>query len=313
MVHLYVANVATAQDLLKTLNAATNGGNGYLDALWQLFLYQGQLYEVVSKGAATFTGLPICLWIINHFRNSQKTIEEGRLDTGDLIRYLILGMLIFGLFNPGSTSRFLYDSKLVAFSNAANVTAAARTLANDPVTFMASASAAERAYGEGVATCNRVAEPTFRTKCLEDAKKAAEDNKSLTDVLFGWVPDPLQVFTESLMLTFGTMFLLLLEVAQLICSLFLPYILLIAIADYAVLWGWCKAWLTAGLTHTAYNLCIISISFAMTQSNGTDTFLWAMTVGIGAPWLSMEIVSGSRFGIMQGMSAIAGKIVNAGR
>ena len=116
-----------------------------------------------------------------------------------------------------------------------------------------------------------------------------------------------------LMVSFGTLFLLLLEVAQLLCSLFLPYILLIAIADYAVLFGWVKAWITAGLIHTAYNLCIISISFAMTQSNGTDTFLWAMAVGVGAPWLSIEIVSGNRFGILQGMSAIAGKVVNAGR
>jgi hypothetical protein len=313
MTYLHIANVATAQDLLKTLNAATNGGNGYLDALWQLFLYKGQLYEVVSKGAAAFAGLPIGLWVINHFRNQQAKLDEPRLDTGDIIRYLILGMLIFGLFNPSVTSRFLYDSKLVAFANAAELTSTARKLANDPVTFMASASAAERAYGEGVATCNRVAEPTFREKCLEDAKKSAEGQKSFTDVLFGWVPDPIQVFTEMLMVTFGTLFLLLLEVAQLLCSLFLPYILLIAIADYAVLWGWVKAWITAGLIHTAYNLCIISISFAMTQSNGTDTFLWAMAVGVGAPWLSIEIVSGNRFGILQGMSAIAGKVVNAGR
>jgi hypothetical protein len=313
MPYFYIANVATAQDLLKTLNNATNGGNGYLDALWQLFLYKGQLYEVVSKGAAAFTGLPIALWVINHFRNKQAKLDDPRLDTGDIVRYMILGMLIFGLFNPGPTSKFLYDSKLVAFANAAELTSAARTLANDPVTFMASASAAERAYGEGVAACNRIAEPTFRDECLAEAKKAAESQKSFTDVLFGWVPDPLQVFTETLMITFGTLFLLLLEIAQLLCSLFLPYILLIAIADYAVLWGWLKTWITAALIHTAYNLCIISISFAMTQSNGTDTFLWAMAVGLGAPWLSIEIVSGNRFGILQGMSAIAGKVVNAGR
>jgi hypothetical protein len=107
--------------------------------------------------------------------------------------------------------------------------------------------------------------------------------------------------------------LLLLEVAQLLCSLFLPYVLLIAIADYAVFFGWIKAWITAGLIHTAYNLCLISISFAIANSSGIDTFLWSLVVGIGAPWLSIEIVSGNRFGILQGMSAIAGKITNAAR
>jgi hypothetical protein len=308
MVVLHLATVASAQELLKSLISATNGGYGYLDKLWQLFLFKGQLYQAVSEGAALFTALPLCIWVINHFRNQQAALEDPRLDTGDIIRYLILGMILFGLFNPRGTSAFLYDSKLVFFRNAADVTEVARKIADDPVTYMSSASAAERAYGEGLQVCNREADETKRDLCIEQAKKAADGKKSWTDRLFGWVPDPAKMYTETLMINLGTLFLLLLEVAQLLCCLFLPYVLLISIADYVVLWDWVKSFVTAGLVHTAYNICIISISFAMTQDDGSNTFLWSLAVGMGAPWLSIEIVTGQRFGILSGMGTIASRI-----
>jgi hypothetical protein len=109
--------------------------------------------------------------------------------------------------------------------------------------------------------------------------------------------------------TIGSAFLVLLDCGLLLVCMFFPVACLFAIADAASLGNWFKKLVHWGLIRIAYQLCIISVAFAMLSLNAPDILMYALIAGIGAPWLSFKIAGNDPMGVVSGVGNLASFLV----
>jgi hypothetical protein len=337
MFHPLFASQAGAQLLLNALEAATATGSSLLDNCWELFL-KGDLYKIVSKTAATLTLVPLSLFVINMFRNRNVKEIEEKFFTGDVISYILVGLIISSLVAPVKTGALLFGARQTAVAYSNRMITSANEIAGDPSKAMASIVAGKTQSASKVQICNRIADEAARTTCIQ---KIAEENSAsafglsggfngavtgaLSTALGGFAGIAIQGASAALgvdggdlitltivvpfLLTIGTAFILILEIGMLLCCLFVPFVLLIGIADPGFISDWLKAFFSWALIFVAYKLIMVSVAFGMLSTNITDVLLYGIVAGLGAPFLAIEVVSGKSLGLLSGIGSVATKLI----
>ncbi|MGL5062104.1 MAG: hypothetical protein ACRC62_19190, partial [Microcoleus sp.] len=112
-----------------------------------------------------------------------------------------------------------------------------------------------------------------------------------------------------LLLLIGTSFLVILDIGQLTATVLLPFILLLALYDPGKVLQWGKSFMSWALISFSYKVIVTSVGFVMMQGNVAQTGLYAVLVGLFAPWAAYQVVSGSSLGIMNAASSIGRSIV----
>jgi hypothetical protein len=112
-----------------------------------------------------------------------------------------------------------------------------------------------------------------------------------------------------LLLSLGTAFILLTEAGQLVCCLMVPFVLLFGIAQPSYISKWLNSFLGWALCAVAYKLIMISIAFGMMSVGFTDIILYALIAGLGAPWLAVESINGTSFGLLRGAGSMVSTLI----
>ena len=342
MTHL-IATQLGADWLLKSLDASTSAGSKMLDSVWSLLL-QGELYSTISKIAAPLTLIPLSLFVINSFRNKNLSKIDERFFTGDLLSFILVGMIISSLYAPAKTGSLLYGMRTstVTFSN--KITEAVASIAGDPNKAMAAIIAGRTQQAAGVSICNRLGDEAQRLECLQSLQ---EGNQRMIDAAnisrpinidknlnidFGTtVQDALKLpvikdiadatgkilafdgdmmilsLVVPILMTLGTAFILCLEIGVLCCCLMFSFTLLGGIVDRGMLVQWFKAFWSFSLINVAYKIIVSSVAFAMMAAGFTDVLMYGLIVGICAPVLAVQVVSGNNLGLLSTVGSLASR------
>ena len=118
----------------------------------------------------------------------------------------------------------------------------------------------------------------------------------------------LTVITPILLL-FGTAFLLILEISQLTSAILFPFVLLIGLYRPIYVLNWVKSFFSWGLIVLTYKILVSSIAFVMLSLDFANAGVYALVVGIFAPWSAYQVISGSSLGLLGAVGGLAQKAV----
>jgi hypothetical protein len=108
-----------------------------------------------------------------------------------------------------------------------------------------------------------------------------------------------------LFLLIGTAFLIALDIGQLAATILLPFVLLLGLYNPARVFQFGKSFMSWGLISFSYKVIVTTVGFVMLKGNVSQTGLYAVLVGVFAPWAAYQVVSGSSLGIMSAVSSAA--------
>ena len=118
----------------------------------------------------------------------------------------------------------------------------------------------------------------------------------------------IMIILSPVLLIFGTAFLIILEVGQLISAWLLPVSLLIGMGEPAHVKQWVKSFFSWGLILFCYKAIVSSVAYLMLSANVLDTGIYAVVAGLFAPWLAYQVVSGSSMGLLNAVGSVAGAL-----
>ncbi|MGL5719500.1 MAG: hypothetical protein ACRCYP_01715 [Alphaproteobacteria bacterium] len=314
---------AGAQLLLQTLQQVSNASSAVLDQMWVLLL-QGEVYRLISSTASSFGAIFLVIWIWNHFRNQGlKEMDERRL-TGSVLSWLFLGFIIFGLVTPTKTGAILYGMRNTANSTINAFVDKTIQVAGNPTLAMATIISGQAAQSQAVQQCQLIGDPIKREECLQQVSQASQNYaqaaqqsnfaQSVQTNLSGGI---LNQLGDALILTLvipflvaiGTAFLIVLDAGQLVVCLSIPWVLLMGIADPSYVAGVFKNFFSWALVGFAYRTLIVTIAYAMLSADFGNTLVFAIIVGVLAPFFAYQAAVGNALGVMSGVASVGSALM----
>lgn len=114
-----------------------------------------------------------------------------------------------------------------------------------------------------------------------------------------------------LFLLMGTGFLIILDIGQLAATILLPFVLLLGLFDFSRVTQWGKSFLSWGLISFSYKVIVTTVGFVMLKANVGQTGLYAVIVGVFAPFAAYQVVSGSSLGLLSASASSARAVVRS--
>jgi hypothetical protein len=112
-----------------------------------------------------------------------------------------------------------------------------------------------------------------------------------------------------LLLLIGTAFLIVSDIGQLTSTVLLPFIFLLGLFNPGTVFQWGKSFMSWGLISFSYKIIVTTVGFVMLKSDVGQTGIYAIVVGVLAPWAAYQVVSGSSLGIMNAAGSAARAVI----
>ena len=118
----------------------------------------------------------------------------------------------------------------------------------------------------------------------------------------------LMTLLTPVLLIIGTAFQIILEIGQLVAAEFFPFALMVGLLSRLYLINWIKSFVSWSLISFAYKIIVTSVSFVLLTFDLVNSGLYAVVVGIFAPFLAYQLISGSTLGLMGAVGSVAGSV-----
>jgi hypothetical protein len=328
--------------LTNTLQAASALSSGPLEQVWKILVGDGVFFKEISLIATGFVAIFLSFQVIQFFLNRRRPADE-QVSIGDAFHYIIITLILFCLVTPLYTGKILYGFHFSVHSVSDKAVASIAALNGDPNAAFAQIITAQQTAMNGVRTCDGIPDPDGKRVCLEDLKNNVSNSvntsngwgSNITNAVTGIISaatgnvvgvaasvvgaagDIGSIFAEGALLTvitpilllFGTAFLLILEISQLTSAILFPFVLLIGLYRPIYVLNWVKSFFSWGLIVLTYKILVSSIAFVMLSLDFANAAVYALVVGIFAPWSAYQVISGSSLGLLGAVGGLAQKAV----
>ena len=167
-----------------------------------------------------------------------------------------------------------------------------------------------------ITQCNAIADPTQQAECLQNAQQQAQEIESKIDnnnpnFLQGindfFNTNIFQLTVRGWLLAFSIAFQWIVEVSMLLTALLGPLAVggsLLPVGNKAI-FAWLTGFFSVGMIKLCFNIISGLVATLVMDTNNNDPMIFAFSIGILAPILSVALAVGGGMAILRSFSSIA--------